>query len=102
LLAFCHARLGNEAEARRIVAELEGLRKQGYDVNEEIGCANVGLRQYDQAVDALEQFVISGTLVDSSLRNPLLRDEMGNHPRFQALLARVGAKRQEPLADHAT
>jgi TolB-like protein/Tfp pilus assembly protein PilF len=96
LLAFCHARLGNDAEARRILAELEDLRKQGYDVNEEIGRAHVGLRQYDQAVDAFEQFVLSGTLVESTLRDPLLRDEIGGHPRFQALQARVGVKRGEP------
>jgi serine/threonine protein kinase len=50
----------------------------------------------------LEKFAISGTLVDSSLRNPLLRDEMGDHPRFQALLARVGRKRQESSVDPAT
>jgi hypothetical protein len=65
-------------------------------VNEEIGRAHVGLRQYDQAVDAFEQFVLSGTLVDSTLRDPLLMDEMGGHPRFQALRARVGMKRGEP------
>jgi serine/threonine-protein kinase len=98
LLAFCHARLGNEAEARRILQELEDLRKQGYDVNEEIGFAHVGLRQYDQAMDALEQFVISGTLVESTLRNPLLADEIGTHPRFQALVARVEVKSHEAAA----
>jgi serine/threonine protein kinase/TolB-like protein/Tfp pilus assembly protein PilF len=88
LMAFCHARLGNEAEARRVVAELEDWQKQGYDVNEEIGGAYMGLRQYDQALDAFERFVASGTLIESTLHNPLLLDEVGDHPRFKALLSR--------------
>jgi tetratricopeptide (TPR) repeat protein len=90
LLAFCHARLGNEAQARRILEELEDWQKQGYELNEEIGCAHTGLRQYDQAVEAFERFAVSGILRGTGLRNPLLMDELGDHPRFQALLRKVG------------
>jgi len=90
LLAFCEARLGNEAEGRRILAELEDWRMKGYDVDEEIGYAHVGLRQYDQAVESLERFAVTGILCRSALRNPLLMDEMRDHPRFQALLKKAG------------
>jgi TolB-like protein/predicted Ser/Thr protein kinase len=93
LLAFCEARLGNETEARRILAELEDWRKQGYDVDEEIGYAYVGLRQYDRAVDAFERLAASGTHYEGALRNPLLMDEMRDHPRFQALLRKKGLNR---------
>ena len=92
LLAFCEARLGNEAEARRILAELEDWRTKGYDVNEEIGHAYVGLRQYDQAVESFERFAVSGILWRSTLRSPLLMDEMKDHPSFQALLKKLGLK----------
>jgi TolB-like protein/Flp pilus assembly protein TadD len=89
LLAFCEARLGNEPEARRILAELEDFQKRGFDMNEEIGCALVGLRQYDQAVEAFERLMVSGILWRSALRNPLLVDELRDHPRFQALLRKL-------------
>jgi TolB-like protein/Tfp pilus assembly protein PilF/predicted Ser/Thr protein kinase len=92
LLSFCEARLGHEAEARRILAELEDWQKRGYDVNEEIGYAYVGLRQYDQAIDAFERFAESGILCGSTLRNPLLLDELRDHPRFRSLLSRAGLK----------
>jgi len=90
LLAFCHARLGNETEARAALAELENWRAQGYDVDEELGFAHMGLRQYEPALEAFERFAVSGILRGSTLRNPLLADEMGGHPRFQALLRKAG------------
>ncbi len=90
LLAFCQARLGRETEARAALAELENWRAKGYDVDEELGFALVGLRQYDQAADAFERFIVSGIIRGSTLRNPLLADEMRDHPRFQALLQRAG------------
>jgi TolB-like protein/serine/threonine protein kinase/Flp pilus assembly protein TadD len=89
LLAFCHARLGNEAEARRILADLEGWRKEGYDVDEEIGFVYVGLREYDKAIEAFERFVVSGTLVESTVHNPLLKEELADNPRFQDLLRKL-------------
>jgi tetratricopeptide (TPR) repeat protein len=92
LLAFCWARLGNETEARRILAELHDWQKRGYDVDEEIAYAHVGLREYDQAVKAFERFLASGILARGTLRNPLLNDEMRDHPGFQALLRRASEK----------
>lgn len=100
LLAFCQARLGNEAEARRILAELEDFQKRGFDLSEEIGWALVGLRQYDQAVQALERFCASGILCRSTLRNPILMGELREHPRFQALLRRFEVKPPQPAAPH--
>jgi TolB-like protein/Flp pilus assembly protein TadD len=98
LLVFCQARLGNESEARRILAELEDWQKRGYELNEELGYALVGLRQYDQAVEAFELFAISGILCRSSLRNPLLMDELRDHAGFQALLRKLELK-PSPLPD---
>src|SRR5262249_18478127 len=98
LLSFCEARLGNQAEARRILAELEDWRTRGYDVDEELGCAYVGLREYDQAVEAFERFAGSGILVRSALRNPLIMDGLRDHPRFQALLRKLELK-PAPLPD---
>jgi tetratricopeptide (TPR) repeat protein len=92
LLAFCEARLGNEAEARHVLAELEDWQKRGFDVNEELGFAHVGLRQYDQAVEAFERFVATGILWRSTLRNPLLQHELREHPRFQSLLRKLEDK----------
>jgi len=98
LLAFCQARLGNESEARRVLAELEDWQKRGYELNEELGYAHVGLRQYDRAVEAFERFAISGILCRSSLRNPLLMDELRDHAGFQALLRKLELK-PSPLPD---
>jgi TolB-like protein/Flp pilus assembly protein TadD len=89
LLAFCEARLGNEAQARQALAGLEDLQQRGYDVDEEIGYACLGLREYERAVEAFERFASSGILIRSSLRNPLLMDELRDHPRFQALLRKT-------------
>jgi TolB-like protein/Flp pilus assembly protein TadD len=98
LLAFCQARLGNESEARRILAELEDWQKRGYDVNEELGYAHVGLRQYDLAVAAFERFASSGILSRSALRNPLLTEELRDHARYQALLRKLELK-SSPLPE---
>ena len=59
-------------------------------MDEEIGYVHIGLRQYDQAVEAFERLTISGTLYWSALRNPVFMDEMRDHARFRALLSRVG------------
>src|SRR5262249_20604587 len=92
LLAFCQARLGNESEARRVLAELEDWQKRGYDVDEELGYAHVGLKEYDRAVEAFERFATSGILSRSTLRNPLLMDELHDHAPFQALLRKLELK----------
>jgi TolB-like protein/Tfp pilus assembly protein PilF len=92
LLVFCEARLGNEAQARRVLSELEEWQTRGYDVQEELGYAHVGLRQYDQAAEFFERFAESGILTRSSLRDPLLLDEMRDHPRYRALLDKLRPK----------
>lgn len=97
LLAFCEARLGNESEARTILAELEDFQKRGFDISEEIGWALTGLRQYDQAVQAFERFTVSGILVRSTLRNPLLMAELCGHAGFQVLLRKFDVKPTEPV-----
>jgi tetratricopeptide (TPR) repeat protein len=96
LLVFCQARLGHETEARAALAELEQWRAQGYDVDEELGLAHVGLRDYDEALDAFERFAVSGILCASTLRNPLLAEELRDHPRFQSLLRQAAVARATP------
>jgi tetratricopeptide (TPR) repeat protein len=90
MLAFCHARLGNESEARRILEELKEWQKKGYDLNAEIAYAHVGLREYDQAVEALRKLVASDMHYEEMLYNPLLMDEMRDHSGFVALLRELG------------
>jgi serine/threonine-protein kinase len=102
LLAFCEARLGNEADARRILGELEDFQKRGYDMSEEIGWALLGLGQYDQAVEAFERFTVTGILCRSTVRNPLLMDELRDNPRFQALLRKLEVNPTQFAGTHLT
>jgi tetratricopeptide (TPR) repeat protein len=90
MLSFCHARLGDETEARRLLSELKEWQKKGYDVDAEIAYAHLGLREYDQAVESYRRLVVSDTHYEEILYNPLLMDEMHSHLGFIALLRELG------------
>ena len=90
MLSFCHARLGNETEAHRILRELKEWQGKGYDLEAEIAYAHVGLREYDQAVEALRRFVVSDTHYEEMFYNPLVMNEMHGHSGFIALMRELG------------
>ena len=56
-------------------------------------CAFNLVRQNDAALEAFERFAVSGILRGSTLRNPLLTDELGENPRFQGLLRKAGSSK---------
>ncbi len=80
---------GNEAEARAILRELEGLAGERYVPPYHLAYVYTGLGEDERAMDCLEQayeerggglYGIKGSFLFTTLRD---------HPRFQALLARM-------------
>jgi serine/threonine-protein kinase len=91
-LGFIYARSGDEANARKVLAELEGLKEKGYAVRADIAAVHVGLREFDLALDSYEDALAKGETLVDLLVDPIL-DELRPNPRFQALLGKVGLQR---------
>jgi TolB-like protein/tetratricopeptide (TPR) repeat protein len=86
---FCLARLGRDAEARQIVAQLEEQRRNGKHVEELLAMVYQGLRDWDKALDMAELICVNEGFDREVLYNPVL-DEVRSMPRFQSLLKRAG------------
>jgi tetratricopeptide (TPR) repeat protein len=90
-VAHACARSGDEAQARKILAELEDAKSKGYAVNGQLAFTHLGLREYDRAISYLEQALDAHEEVTGLLYDPLL-DELRSHPRFEALLRKARLK----------
>jgi TolB-like protein/Flp pilus assembly protein TadD/predicted Ser/Thr protein kinase len=89
--AFAFARMGNEAEAKKILEQLKEQLKQGKRAEFPIAVVYIGLGQYDQALDQLEKLSASGNLEFGFNVEPIMR-ELRNLPRFQNLLEKSRLK----------
>jgi tetratricopeptide (TPR) repeat protein len=88
---YALARMGQEAEARQILAALEQRLKEGKPAELSISMVHLGLREYDKAMDALERLNSSEGLDLEIFVDPCVK-ELRNLPRFQALLEKAGMK----------
>ena len=86
---FVLARLGQEAEARKVLAQLEQQRAQGRPVELAMASVYAGLREYDKMIELCEQVRATEGLDDTICVEPVM-DEVRDLPQFQALLARAG------------
>jgi len=91
ILAYCYARSGEEATARKFLGELEDWKRKGYAVEAQIGFVYLGLREYDRAFDAWEEALDAGESLSGLLYDPAF-EEIRSLPRFQVLLKKVGLK----------
>jgi tetratricopeptide (TPR) repeat protein len=92
VVGFIYARSGDEANARKCLAELEEWEKKGYAVRIGIAQIHVGLREYGPALDELDEAVTQKDTITGLLNDPTL-DELRPQPRFTALLQKAGYRR---------
>jgi hypothetical protein len=89
LKGYCLGRLGQEAEAHQLLAELERERQEGKATEGIMITTYQGLREYDKAFELAEQVRLAEGIDPEILSDPLV-DEVRNLPQFQALLQRAG------------
>ncbi len=90
---YALARMGEKAEAEKILSNLEEQRKLGKAMDGPIAFVYLGLRDYDKAIDALERLEATQGLDEEISCEPFFA-EIQAHPRFQALLKRAGLKQE--------
>jgi len=93
--AYALARSGREPEARKILAQIEDLRRQGRRTEGMAAFVYLGLREYDKTLDIWEQVIAEEGLASEMLCDPFV-DELRSLPRFQAWLQKRGII--DPLA----
>jgi tetratricopeptide (TPR) repeat protein len=90
-VGYIYARSGDTAAARKIVAELNDWKKKGYAVCSDIAITQVGLKEYDSAMDSFEEAFAKGEALNDLLVDPTM-DDIRPLPRFQALLQKLCPK----------
>ncbi len=88
-VGFAYARGGDAANARKVLAELDGWEKRGFAVCADAALVHVGLREYDAALDQYEEALAKGEVLQDLPCDPTL-DDLRPLPRFQALLQKLG------------
>ncbi|MBI3849136.1 MAG: protein kinase [Verrucomicrobia bacterium] len=91
MLAYVCARAGDPARARRALAEMETWLQKGYAMHGLIAVGYLGLREYDRALDNLEEAFAANESLFGLLNDPVF-DDIRSHPRFQALIRKCGLK----------
>jgi serine/threonine-protein kinase len=89
LKGICLARMGKEAEARNIIAQLDAAQKQGKSTEGPMAEIYLNLHDYDKAFALAEQVRLTEGIEPELLYDPLL-DQFRNLPQFQALLRNAG------------
>jgi TolB-like protein/Flp pilus assembly protein TadD len=90
-VGYIYARSGDTNNARKVVEELNGWKKKGYAVCGDIAMTQVGLKEYESAMDSFEEAFAKGEALSDLLVDPTL-DDIRPLPRFQALLQKLCPK----------
>jgi tetratricopeptide (TPR) repeat protein len=89
LLARVLVAKGDEAGARKILAELEDWKRKGYTVYPQIAMVHIALQEYPQAVAAANRALDDRQMLSGLLDDPAL-DPVRNQPGFAELVQRAG------------
>jgi Flp pilus assembly protein TadD len=92
LLGEAHARSGNHAEARRLLAELREMIPSQPVHSSSFAIIHLGLGEKDEALTWLERAVDNHEPQACSFKMHPVYDEVRGEPRFQALLSRIGLR----------
>jgi serine/threonine-protein kinase len=91
-LGYLYGRQGRKARARRMIAHLEKLRREGIFVDGSLAVIHAGLGDHDQALDALEAAARAGEAsLPYRLQDYRLAAILGS-PRAADLARRMGLK----------
>ena len=83
---------GRRDEARRILDQLKTRAAQAYVPPSNLALVHLGLGEHDQALDRLEEAVEARDLLLTFLTAEPRWADLAGHPRFTALLGKVGLK----------
>ncbi len=92
IIAYVSARTGDAGRAQTALAEMQTWLQKGYAVRGQMALGYLGLRQYDLALNCLEQAFATNESLFGLLNDPVY-DELRSQPRFQALLSKCGFKK---------
>jgi DNA-binding winged helix-turn-helix (wHTH) protein/tetratricopeptide (TPR) repeat protein len=91
-IARTRALMGQQSEARRMLIELNDIGRTSYVPAATLAAIHVALGEYELAIEQLERGVEERAIILMSLGSEPHWDPLRNHPRFPALLERVGLK----------
>jgi DNA-binding winged helix-turn-helix (wHTH) protein/tetratricopeptide (TPR) repeat protein len=89
-IARTRALMGQRDEARRLLDELLAIARTTYVPAATLADVHVALGEHDQAIEQLERAVEERAILALWLPTERHWDPLRNHPRFPALLERVG------------
>jgi DNA-binding winged helix-turn-helix (wHTH) protein/Tfp pilus assembly protein PilF len=89
-IARTRALMGQQAEARRLLDELHTIARTGYVPAATLADVHVALGEHDRAIDLLEQAVEERAIIVMWMSTERHWDPLRTHPKFPALLERVG------------
>jgi len=89
-IARTRACMGQQSEARRLLDELHGIARTTYVPAATLADVHVALGEYEQAIAQLERAVEERAILAMWLPTERHWDPLRTHPRFPALLERVG------------
>jgi tetratricopeptide (TPR) repeat protein len=88
-LGYVHARLGHDAEARRLLQTLAAASTERYTTAVASAIIHVGLRENDRALDWLDKAYEERSIRLAYLRREPVWDALRQEPRFKDLLRRI-------------
>ncbi len=91
-IARTRALMGQQSEARRMLNELSDLGRTSYVPAATLAAIHVALGEYELAIEQLERGVEERAIILMWLGSEPHWDPLRSHPRFPALLERVGLK----------
>ena len=91
-IARTRALMGQQTEARRMLDELSELGRTSYVPAATLAAIHVALGEHELAIEQLERGVEERAIILMWLGSEPHWDPLRTHPRFPALLARVGLK----------
>jgi tetratricopeptide (TPR) repeat protein len=100
-LGHAYALSGQQAQARKVLADLQERSKKGYVSPWDMAVVYVGLGESEKALASLQQGYETHTYPLIFLNVDPRFDSLRSEPRFQALVRRIGLRPEDSPAAHA-